>query len=159
MHIIHQNTKKEHGTLPVKISHLESTVKSLEADIVRLGKEKDDISFNLDNTTTELGKAQSESRRYQRERNQLEKELLRVTEHSKRQDDNEKRLQISIETLRQSLIQQHTEYDKVKVELDASRRRDEETNNRMKAQNERVISTELSLRNVRNQFEDQCNNY
>ena len=154
MHIIHQNTKKEHGTLPVKISHLESTVKRLEADIVRLGKEKDNISFNLDNTTTELGKAQSESRRYQRERNQLEKELLRITEHSKRQDDNEKRLQISIETLRQSLIQQHTEYDKVKVELDAGRRRDEETNNRMKAQNERVISTELSLRNVRNQFED-----
>ena len=84
----------------------------------------------------------------------MEKELLRITEHSKRQDDNEKRLQISIETLRQSLIQQHTEYDKVKVELDAGRRRDEETNNRMKAQNERVISTELSLRNVRNQFED-----
>ena len=88
-----------------------------------------------------------------REKNQLEKELIRVTEHSRRQDDNEKRLQASVESLRQQLIQQHTEFDKVKVELEAVKRHDEDTMNRMRAQNERVASTETSLQNVRSQFE------
>ena len=58
-------------------------------------------------------------------------------EHSRRQDDNEKRLQASVESLRQQLIQQHTEFDKVKVQLEAVKRHDEETINRMRAQNER----------------------
>jgi chromosome segregation ATPase len=154
MHVMHENTKKQHGTFPVKIAHLQSTVKSLEEDVKRLSKEKENISFNLDNTKTELGQAQSELRRNQRDKNHLEKELIRLQQHNSRQDDNEKRLQITIETLRQSLIQQHTEFDKIKVELDAVKRHDEETNNRMKAQNERVMSTEGSLQNVRKQFEE-----
>ena len=150
----HENVKREHGTLPATVSSLRTTVKSLEEDVKRITGEKDNISLNLNSTKTELGQAQSDLRRSMREKNQLEKELIRVSEHSRRQDDNEKRLQASVESLRQQLIQQHTEFDKVKgVQLEAVKRHDEETINRMRAQNERVASTETSLQNVRSQFE------